>query len=178
MELLLTSKRSKTGALVLHIPLALRISILAIGLIIIAASLIPSSDGAQSHLGVTTVLLCIVLLLGALYEERWTFDPATRAIKFRFGLLFLAKTMSIPYDQVDEIRVERAMKGTMQPLNEQTEPTKPTTGLFRLFQPKVFINLVLYLNHAERVVIESGSARREDQLITLKNQIQEVISPT
>jgi len=175
MNFLLTSKKSKTGALVLQIPILLRLSITAIGLIIFAASLIPNMEGTQTQPGVTTIVLLIFLCFGALYEERWTFDPATRTISFRFGLLFLAKTMNISYDQVDEITLEKAIKGKMQNQDDHAEPSRPQTGLDRLFQPKVFINLVLYLKDAERLIIESGNIRKEEQLIKIKKQIQEVL---
>jgi len=176
MEFLLKSKQTKSGTLVLHIPLLLRLSIIAIGLVIIAASLIPVIEGTQSQLGVTTILLLLLLLFGALYEERWTFDPATRTISFRFGLLFLAKTMRISFDQIDEITLEKTVKGSMQKPAEHADLERPQTGLKKLFQPKVFINLVLYLKDSERLVIESGNARKEAQLINIKNQIQAVIS--
>jgi hypothetical protein len=175
MEFLLKSKITKTGALELHIPLLLRLSIVAIGIIIIAASLIPILEKTQSQLGVTTIVLLVLLLFGALYEERWTFDPAARIISFRFGLLFLAKTMKISYDQVDEITLEKAVKGKMQSQDDLAEPSRPQNGLGRLFRPKVFINLVLYLKDAERLIIESGNARKEAQLINIQKQIQEVL---
>ncbi|AEJ20810.1 hypothetical protein [Gracilinema caldarium] len=175
MEFLLKSKRTNKGTLELHIPLLLRLSLSAIGLIILAASLIPILEGPQTQQGVTTIVLMIILLFGALYEERWTFDPASRTISFRFGLVFLAKTMKISYDQVDEITLEKAIKGKMQNLEAPAEPSRPQNSLARFFQPKVFINLALYLKDSERLIIESGNAKKEAQLINLKKEIQEIL---
>ncbi len=176
MEFVLKSKRTKQGTLVLHIPLRLRLSIITIGLIILAASLIPILEGTQTQLGVATIALLIILLLGALYEERWIFDPAARTISFRFGLLVLAKTMTISFDQGDELTVEKPVKGKLHNQEAQEAPSRPQTGLARLFQPKVFINLVLYLKDSERLIIESGNARKEAQLINLKKEIQEILT--
>lgn len=159
----------------LHIPLLLRLSILGIGIVITLASLIPVLEDSQSRMGVTTIILLILLLAGSLYEERWTFDPGTRTISFRFGLLFLAKTMRVSFDRVDEISVERAVRGKVQHQQKQEKQPRPQNGIGRFFRPKVFINLVLYLKDSERLIIESGNARKEEQLINLKKQIQEIL---
>jgi hypothetical protein len=43
----------------------------------------------------------LVLALAALSEDRWTFDTAARAVRRRFGLLFPARTWSLPLDEVE-----------------------------------------------------------------------------
>ncbi len=176
MEFMLKSKKTDSGILILHIPLMLRLSIVAIGIIIFLASFIPLLEGSQAQLGVSSVILLIILLFGALYEERWIFDPKNKLISFHFGLILLSKKMHIQFSQVSEISIEKSVRGKAQLPAEEKEPARQQSWFGNLFRPKVFINLVLYLNDAERLIIESGNPRKEERLIDIKNQIEELIN--
>ncbi len=175
MEFLLKSTTKDKGILILHVPLWFRLALLFIGCVVLFALLIPVREGSPAGIGVPGLVLMVVIFFGTLYEERWIFDPLRRTISFRFGLLFLAKTMEIPFDQIDEISVERATKGTMQQAQSGDKENLPQRGIGRLFRPKQYSNLILYLQDSERLVIESVNFRKEEQLIKLKDHIQQVL---
>lgn len=50
--------------------------------------------------GVVPIVIFTVLMLGALYQERWTFDPGSRTIVSAHGLIGLAFRRRWSFDQV------------------------------------------------------------------------------
>ncbi|WP_304225209.1 hypothetical protein [Gracilinema caldarium] len=175
MEFLLKSTTKEKGILILHVPLWIRLVLFCIGSVVLFALLLPVQEGSPAGFGVPGLVIIILLFFGIFYEERWVFNPIRKTISFRFGLLFLAKILEIPFDQVDEISVERATKGSMQQTRGDDKESIPQHGIGKLFRPKQYNNLILYLRDSERLVIESVSLRKEEQLIKLKDQIRHVL---
>jgi hypothetical protein len=54
-----------------------------------------------------------VAALGALYEERWTFDPKAKLIAHRVGLLFLARRRTIALGDAARFRIVPFVRGTV-----------------------------------------------------------------
>jgi hypothetical protein len=58
-------------------------------------------------------ILAIIMLLGLLYEERWTFDRAAARVENRFGLVFLARRKVFPLADLERIGLERFTRGRL-----------------------------------------------------------------
>jgi hypothetical protein len=56
-------------------------------------------------------LLALVVLLGLLYEDRWTFDRAAARVENRFGTILLARRTAFPMADLEHIGVERFTRG-------------------------------------------------------------------
>jgi hypothetical protein len=56
-------------------------------------------------------ILAIIMLLGLLYEERWTFDRAAGRVENRFGLVFLARRKVFPLADLERVGLERFTRG-------------------------------------------------------------------
>lgn len=89
------------GTLVLALGTGFRVVFLALAAIVVLAIIAAGSVGA-----VALVLLAI-LLLGAAYEERWTFDSIERVATSRYGFTFAARTRRWSYEEIS--RVEHAI---------------------------------------------------------------------
>ena len=58
-------------------------------------------------------ILAIVMLLGLLYEERWTFDRAAGRVGTRFGMVFLARRKAFAIADLERIGLERFTRGRL-----------------------------------------------------------------
>jgi len=65
----------------------------------------------ETGLSVAGILIMAVSALGALFEERWTFDLSAETARFRFGLLFLAHARVIPFADISRIEFDDFEKG-------------------------------------------------------------------
>jgi hypothetical protein len=68
-------------------------------------------------------ILAIVMLLGLLYEERWTFDRAAGRVGNRFGTVLLARRNVFPMANLERIGLERFTRGRL-----TAEPSSPGAG--------------------------------------------------
>ncbi len=58
-------------------------------------------------------LLVVVMALGLLYEERWTFDRAAGRVENRFGTVFLARRKDFPLADLERVGLERFTRGRL-----------------------------------------------------------------
>lgn len=58
-------------------------------------------------------ILAIIMLLGLLYEERWTFDRGAGRVENRFGTVFLARRKGFPMADLERIGLERFTRGRL-----------------------------------------------------------------
>ncbi|MFQ3547008.1 MAG: hypothetical protein SNJ56_01620 [Termitinemataceae bacterium] len=174
MEFLLHSKITKSGQLVLHIPLGLRLSIIIIGLIILLVSISPFDNEQGIQFALPSIIILCILLFGALYEERWIFDPQSETITFLFGLLFVTKKVRIQFKDIAEIKIEHSLK---RGASEQDSPVQETKnpGLLIFFRPRVFVSLSLYLHTSERLVVESARSKHEKRISETAHLIASVL---
>ena len=71
---------------------------------------------------ITAWILAIVMLLGLLYEDRWTFDRAAGRVENRFGTVFLARRKTFPMKDLERIGLDRFTRGRL-----ADEPRGPGT---------------------------------------------------
>ena len=192
----LSRRTAKDGTLVLGLPIRIRILMGIIALAIVLGALLPGSEGSPAGLGAGGIVLLLIVVLGLFYEERWTFDPGARSLSFKFGLVFAGKTMRVPFDSVESLAIEEFAKGRASnpgaapgpdrdggeaaPSAPSAYPGKNVPSLAdfaressggfsvkRLIEPKRLRRLVIYLNTAERLVVESVGRSKFDQLEAL-----------
>jgi hypothetical protein len=162
-----------------------------IALAMVLGALLPGSEGSPAGLGAGGIVLLLIVVLGLFYEERWTFDPGARSLSFKFGLVFAGKTMRVPFDSVESLAIEEFTKGrTSNPggpteaghdggaaapsaypgkdgLRDFARESSGGISLKKLIEPKRHRRLVIYLNTAERLVVESVERSKFDQLEAL-----------
>lgn len=108
MEITLVLRERAPGRLVYTIPLWYRL-VMALISAILAASIYVSGDGKGS---VVSWIIVAIAVLAALYEETWILDKATGALSHRFGLVFLARTVSLPLERIQAFRLRAFYKGS------------------------------------------------------------------
>jgi len=109
VEIPLQLKKYPSGRLVYTIPLWYR-AITAIMLVAIVTALL-SSGGAPS---IVAWIILILLLLGLLYEERWTVDPSKKTLSHAGGIWPLAKTTNLRFDELKGFHLSAFARGTVQ----------------------------------------------------------------
>lgn len=182
-DMKLQARRSRSGAFVLEVPLSFRAAFAAVAAVVAGSALVSSPEATLGGFG-STVL--IVSILAALYEERWTFDPAGKTVRFRFGLLFAARSLTVPFDELEGVGVELFVKGQHAETGgredverEEAEPTGLAAIGARLFRKKRYARLAIYRKDAPPLIVESapaaGNAARAAALEDLGREIARVV---
>jgi hypothetical protein len=169
MGFTLVSIKKADGSIVISVPLLLRLGMVALALILFASATLSPESGKGFSPGLLVALL--IALLGALYEERWTFDRPNRTVQFRFGLVFLARRVRVPFDQVESLVVERFVKGKIPGAAEAEGPEN--SGQER----RAYYNLVLYLTNGGRLVVETVKGRNMRKIEKLRDDLLELGLP-
>ncbi len=168
-DLKLKPARRAAGALTFSVPASTRLVFGGIALAVAGSAVVSAGSagadaanlsGLAAALGGPGLAVLAVAALAALYEERWTFDPAARAATFRFGLVFLAKRRTIDFAALETVEVETFVKG-IRPGAEtesETEDVPESRGLRRLFRKKRYASLAIYTTDAERLVVDTVPA--------------------
>jgi hypothetical protein len=108
MEIPLVLRARSGGKLVYSVSGIFRAAMAAI-LALIAAALLLEGDSP----GLGGAMAIAIVALAALYEERWSFDPAAGAIVHRVGLLFLSRRLSLNLADVMRFRIVPFVRGTL-----------------------------------------------------------------
>lgn len=187
MDFALKHRSRPDGSVVVAVPPSVRISMAAIAAAIVGSGLIPDEGGALRGLGLPGIAAAALTVLAALYEERWTFDQARRALRFRFGLLFAARTLTIPFEDIEGLGLETFVKGrsaasgSREDAEEAAAHAEAAGGLGlrplkRLFAPKPYRSLVVYLKSSNRLVVETLPANRAARLAELGILLAELVA--
>lgn len=59
------------------------------------------------------LVLFLVTLAATIYEESWSFDLDTRTAEHRFGVLFWFRRISVPFDEIASLEVQRFVRGSV-----------------------------------------------------------------
>jgi hypothetical protein len=145
----------RDGIVELAFPLAIRLVLGGI------AALVVAMMAAGRAFLPFPIALAAICTLASLYDERWIFDTGARLAHRRRGLLFLAKTESIRFSDIEELYVSRFVKGS--PAHFPREKV----GEFRRHQ----VTLYLWLESGERRTIET---RPSDHALDLVETAREI----
>jgi hypothetical protein len=109
-------RRDATGKLILEFGIAFRLLFEALALVL-GTGVAGSGDPTALSL-----IILALLILGAVYEERWVIDPDTREVTNRHGLLFLAQRRRWRFDEIEAVEYTHYRGGTL-PGSPQTPPS-------------------------------------------------------
>lgn len=62
-------------------------------------------------ISLASIAILAITAIGALFEERWVFDAKGEVARFRFGLVFLAHTRSIPFSSIASVEFDDFERG-------------------------------------------------------------------
>lgn len=108
MDIPLVLKSRRDGGLVYSIPLWYRLAMLAMATVLVGAVVV--AGGTPGPLGWIALALAV---LAALYEERWVLEPKAGLLRHRFGLLVLARSLSLPFDRIEAFRLRSFVRGSV-----------------------------------------------------------------
>ncbi len=137
-----------SGEMGLKFPLGARITSLVIALVLGLASF---TGGPPSLLGLGLTLLFV---LGAVYEERWTFARSGE-VAFRWGLWGLARTTRWDASQVEGLWLSAFRRGLVPGAQEET------TG-YRRGRPLNAVLTIHFTNGSSRVLERRPARHRTD----------------
>ncbi len=157
MNLRLSFKETKDGGFQVALPWSARAAFALIALVLAAAAWLPIEGGETGPLAPVAIL---VMALAACYEERWRAYPAKRVLNFRFGLIFLAKTLSIPYEKLAAITLENFTKGGRSDTARNSSSLSPR----RFLSPKRYLRLGLLLHDGNTLVVETAPIDKAETL--------------
>jgi hypothetical protein len=99
--------KEKGKLLVYRIPVWYRIAMILIGLVLVGAIIVAGEKPSAFE----WILLGLCALAG-LYEERWKLDGETGFLSHRYGLVFLAKTITSPFSRIEGFRLRAFVRGS------------------------------------------------------------------
>ncbi|MFW5642584.1 MAG: hypothetical protein ACOCYQ_01025 [Alkalispirochaeta sp.] len=117
-------RRDPAGPVILEFGIAFRILFAALALVLGTGV---ASAGAPT---VLSLVVLAVLILGAVYEERWIIDPVKREVTNRQGLLFLARRRRWSFDDIQSVEYTHYRGGTL-PGSPQTPPSNSAESAAR-----------------------------------------------
>lgn len=97
----------------------------------------------------------ILAALGALYEERWSFDLRAGELRSRIGLVFIARKRRYAFASIAGLGVERFVKGALDQA-AQVEPDKMPRGSEA--------RLLVELKDGSRLIVDALPYRDRERL--------------
>jgi len=167
MELPLRLRLLKDGRLLYAVSLWYRLLMLAIFAVVVAS--IFTVEGPPGFFA--WIILAVVALAG-LYEESWSFDPNTRQITHRAGLLVAARSIGVPFDEVELFRLVPHVRGTIPGSEDEriqnAAALKASRGddssRRRMSFKKPYVGLLFDRSDGSHYLIDSMNARRSPRL--------------
>ena len=107
MDIPLVLRETKNGRLVYSIPLWYRLLMVAIGAVLVGAIVVSGGKPTAFE------WVALAVVAGAtLYEERWILDAEKKSLHHRYGLLFLAKSIYLPFERLENFRLSAFVRGS------------------------------------------------------------------
>lgn len=174
MEIPLTLSSPKPDRLVYGFPLWYRGVMGGIIVIVVASLLI--SEAAPGFLA---WLILTMLLLAALYEDKWIFDAAEQTATHRAGLLFASRARVITFADITAYRIVPFVKGTVPGTADEKEENeaalrggRPESISFRQARhKKPFLSLEIECMDDSRFLIDHVPARKAEDLRAMASRI-------
>lgn len=143
------SLRRKGDLLIYGIPVWYRISSAVAALALVSASVF------SGGLGIPGSAIVIIVILAALYQERWTFDVRNDACSGRLGLVFAARGPSFKASDIAGLRVDLFAKGRLDQKVLPAEDKMPGGSQARL---------IVDLKNGESFMLDSVLFKRRAEL--------------
>ena len=177
MDIQLALSEPRPGRLVYALPIWYRI-MMALVMGVIVASLL----SVRAWPGIMAWIILVILALGLLYEDTWTFDAAEGKATHRAGLLVAACTTPIAFSAIERFRIVPLVKGTVPGTeDERTENAAALLGqrdddprFKRSHHKKAFLNLTLESTDGTIYLIDHVPARNVERLRMIASRLAEV----
>ncbi len=174
MDIPLVLTSPKPNRLVYSFPLWFRFVLSAILFIVIAALF----TGAETP-GYIAWTVLVILLLSALYEDKWVFDAAKGEVKHRAGLLIAARSWRIDFSEIARFRIVPFVKGTIPGSEEEKKENEAALsggrsddGTPRRHRhKKPFLHFEIECADGSRYLIDRLPGRRIEKLRNLASRI-------
>ncbi len=154
------SLRRKGDLLVYGIPVWYRISSAIAALALVAASVF------SGGLGIPGSVIVIVVILAALYQERWTFDVGNDACTGRMGLVFAARGPAFRASDIVRLRVDMFAKGRLDQKDLPAEDKMPGGSQARL---------IVDMKNGESFMLDSVLFKRRAELEAAARTLSEAL---
>lgn len=167
--------RPEDKRLVLRFSYVLRGSFFLMTALIAAAMLV---SGSVSAVG---VILGLLTLFGALFEENWTWHPDSRTLVHRSGLLVLAKNKTYAAADIGGLELRRFIRGQY-PGGPELNPTDDPAAAPGKRQPRKsrfavkMIGLALETKDGKPCTIETHRERDRDDLALFAALLAETLN--
>jgi hypothetical protein len=133
----------------------------------------------DSRPGILAWLVLALLLLGALYEDSWTFDAAEGRATHRAGLVVSARSTVIEFSSIERFRVVPLVKGTIPgSAEEQAENAAALAGkrsddgqIKRFRHKKPFLSLEIECTDGTRYLVDHLPARNGEKLRSVVSRL-------
>ncbi len=174
MEIPLSLTSPRPDRLVYGFPVWYRAVMGAIVAVVCGALLL-----GEAQPGVFAWLVLAVLLLAALYEDRWSFDARDGRAEHKAGLLFWGRTVSLDFAQIERFRVVPLVRGTIPGTeDEKTSNEAALKGeraddgsLKRERHKKPYLSLEIECLDGTRYLVDHMPARKAEQLRLMASRI-------
>lgn len=117
--------RERGKLLVYRIPIWYRLAMLLIGLVLVGAIVV----GGEMPNVLEWIILALVLLAGV-YEEKWSLDAESGFLFHRYGLVFLARSITIPFSRIEGFRLRAFIRGSAPGSPEEAEESRRILASF------------------------------------------------
>lgn len=182
MEIPLRLKKSADGRLSYGIPLWYRLVTAAMLGMVIAG--LVTTEGSP---GLFAWIILVLLVMGLVYEERWTIDPASKTIRHHGGFWPLAKVTTTGFDSVEEFHLRALARGTVPGSKEESSVNEKAfammnhkdaeQGFAKNFLKSAsrvpYINLLMKTSEGEVYLVDSLPARRAGRLAVVGSAFAE-----
>lgn len=136
LEIRLKPRTAADGSLILELGLAFRV---VFGVL---AAILAVGVGSTGTIGIVPAGILVVMVVGAMYQEKWTFDPTERRVIAQHGLLPWSRRRTWTFDEITEVQFAQHRLGI-----------EPEGRMSRSLQ-RHFLKYWLVLQNGSRVRIE------------------------
>lgn len=174
MEIPLSLTSPRPDRLVYGFPIWYRV---VMGVIVAVVATALFLGGTQP--GVLGWVVLAILLLGTFYEDRWIFDQAIGQARHQAGLMFLSRTRTIDFAEIQSLRIVPFVKGTVPGSEDEKAENEAALKGTRSDDPSIkrerhkkpFLSLQIECDDGTRFLIDHMPARKADTLKELASSI-------
>lgn len=153
IEIRLQPRNRPDGSLELHLPLSFRVFFAVLAIVV------GLGMAGAPQIGLFPTIVLLVLVVGALYEERWLFEPSSGTITSRHGLLVLNKKQTWSFSDVDSVSSSFYLRGSVPGSAPPSEEETHSLGGGRRFFQRPQLKYGMILKSGEIVRIEIRRVR-------------------
>lgn len=167
IEIHLKPRTAPDGSLILELGIAFRVVFGAL------AAVLAVGVGSTGMMGIVPIGVLSIMVVGALYQEKWIFNPTTKRVTARHGLVVAARTRTWMFDDISEVQYahHRVGGGASAP-----EEIRSTVGRMSRGLQRHFLKYWLLTRDGARVRIEMRKVGDWSADIALPHTVADTLS--